>query len=110
MYSLIAKPDLFSGRFCFSTPMWRENNLLVERVADFLSDKAALKSFLYISAGANETDDIERGTDAMAAVLKNRIPAGFVWHVERTPGVDHTGNAQASASSALTMWGAFAGK
>ena len=69
-----------------------------------------MKSFLYVSAGENETDDIKQGNDAMAAVLKKRAPAGLVWYVERTPGVDHSLNAQRSGVSALTKWGAFAEK
>jgi predicted alpha/beta superfamily hydrolase len=108
MYSLVAKPDLFAGRFCFSTPLWRENNLLVERVSASFSGKTTMKSFLYLSAGENETDNIKNGNEAMAAVLKNRAPAGLVWYVERTPGVDHSLNAQMSGLSALTKWGAFA--
>jgi predicted alpha/beta superfamily hydrolase len=108
MYSLIAKPNLFAGRFCFSTPLWRENHLLVERTSAALSRETALHSFLYLSAGENETEDIKSGNDAMAAVLRSRAPAGFVWYVERTPGVDHTLNAKMSGSSALTKWGAFA--
>lgn len=110
MYSLAAKPDLFAGRFCFSTPLWRENNLLVERVSASLSGKTTMKSFLYVSAGENETDDIKQGNDVMAAVLKKRAPAGLVWYVERTPGVDHSLNAQMSGVSALTKWGAFAAR
>jgi predicted alpha/beta superfamily hydrolase len=39
MYSLLQKPDLFAGRFCFSTPLWREDNLLVQKVSAFLSGK-----------------------------------------------------------------------
>ena len=35
-------------------------------------------------------------------------PAGLVCYVERTPGVDHSLNAQVSGWSALTKWGAFA--
>lgn len=108
MYSLIAKPDLFAGRFCFSTPLWREDNLLVERVSASLSGKTTMNSFLYLSAGENETDDIRNGNDAMAALLKLRAPAGLVWYVERTPGVDHSLNAKMSGLSALTKWGAFA--
>ena len=69
-----------------------------------------MKSFLYVSAGENETDDIKQGNDVMAAVLKKRAPAGLVWYVERTPGVDHSLNAQMSGVSALTKWGAFAEK
>ena len=107
MYSLIKTPALFAGRFCFSTPLWRENNLLVERVSAFLAGRTALKSFLYLSAGENETEDIKGGLDAMAAVLKQRAPAGLVWQVERTPGVDHSLNAQVSGWSALKHWGEF---
>lgn len=107
MYSLIAKPDLFAGRICFSTPLWRESNLLVERASAFLSVRPSMKSFLYVSAGENETEDIKNGNDAMARVLKTKAPAGLVWHVERTPEVDHTLNAPRSGVSALTKWGAF---
>ena len=108
MYSLVAKPDLFAGRFCFSTPLWRENNLLVERVSASLVARTTMKSFLYVSVGENETDDIKHGNDALAAVLDKQAPAGLVWYVERTPGVDHSLNAQTSGVSALTKWGAFA--
>ena len=107
MYSLIRKPELFAGRFCFSTPLWRENNLLIERVAAFLAQRTAMKSFLYISVGENETANIKSGLDAMAAVLRNRAPTGFVWHVEQTPGVDHQLNAAVSGWSALTKWGVY---
>jgi predicted alpha/beta superfamily hydrolase len=107
MYSLLQKPDLFAGRFCFSTPLWREDNLLVQRASAFLSGRTVMKSFLYLSAGENETDEIKGGLDAMAAVLKARAPGGLVWYAERTPGVDHARNAEESGWSALKKWGAF---
>lgn len=66
-----------------------------------------MKSFLYLSAGENETENIKGGLDAMVAVLRIRAPSGFVWHVERTPGVDHQVNAAVSGWSALTKWGAY---
>jgi predicted alpha/beta superfamily hydrolase len=107
MYSLIRKPDLFSGRICFSTPLWRENNLLVERLAEFLATRKNMKSFLYVSVGENETDNLKSGLDALVAVLATRSPGGLVWHAERTPGVDHQSNAGVSGWSALRKWGAF---
>lgn len=107
IYSLIRTPELFAGRICFSTPLWRENNLLVERVSAFLAERSAMRSFLYLSAGENETENIQNGVEAMAAVLRIRAPSGFVWHVERTPGVDHQLNAAVSGWSALTKWGAY---
>ena len=109
MYSLIRKPDLFAGRLCFSTPLWRENNVLVERVAEFLATRRSMRSFLYLSVGENETDNMKRGLDALAAVLEKSAPVGFVWRAERTPGGDHQGNAAVSGWSALRKWGAFVG-
>jgi hypothetical protein len=47
------------------------------------------RSFLYVSVGENETDNLKSGLDALVAVLKRSAPNGFVWHGERTPGVDH---------------------
>jgi len=107
MYSLIQKPELFAGRFCFSTPLWRENNLLVERVSAFLAQRTTMKSFLYLSAGEDETGNMKSGLDAMDAALRDHAPSGFVWHIERTPGVDHERNAAVSGWSALTKWGAY---
>jgi predicted alpha/beta superfamily hydrolase len=108
MYSLMQKPDLFAGRFCFSTPFWRENNLIVEQVAQFLRRGTTVKSFLYISAGEHETENILSGLDAMATVLTKNAPSGLVWSVERTPGVDHQLNSAVSGWSALRKWGAYA--
>ena len=107
MYSLIRKPELFAGRFCFSAPFWREDNLLVKQVSAFLATTPSLKSFLYLSAGENETANIQGGLDAMALVLQSHAPSGLVWYAERTPGVDHQRNAAVSGWSALTKWGAY---
>jgi predicted alpha/beta superfamily hydrolase len=107
LYSLIRKPDLFAGRICFSTPLWRENNLLIERLAEFLATRPNMTSFLYASTGENETDNLTNGLDALAALLVKTAPVGFVWHAERTPGADHQSNAAVSGWSALRKWGAF---
>jgi len=107
MYSLIHKPDLFTGRFCFSTPLWRQNNLLVSKVSDFLNSKKRMNSFLYLSAGANETENIKSGLDTLTQVLRQKAPAGFVWYTYFTPGVDHQLNANVSATDGILKWGEF---
>ena len=109
LYSLIRKPDLFSGRLCFSAPVWRENNLLVDSVAAFLATRRTMRSFLYLSVGEDETANLRSGLDTLVTVLAKHAPVGFVWHAERTPGVDHQRNAAVSGWSALRKWGAFVG-
>jgi predicted alpha/beta superfamily hydrolase len=87
MYSLILKPDLFTGRFCFSTPFWRQNNILVSRTSEFLSSKKDLNSFIYMSVGSNETANIRNGLAEMNVSFKQHAPKGLVWYTEHTPGV-----------------------
>ena len=107
MYSLIDKPDLFTGRFCFSTPLWRQNNLLISKVSEFLTSKKRMNSFLYVSAGANETENIKSGLDTLTKVLKQKAPTGFAWYTYFTPGVDHQQNARVSATDGILQWGKF---
>ena len=107
MYSLIYKPDLFAGRFCFSTPLWRQNNLLVTKVSEFLATKQQMNSFLFASAGANETENIKTGLDTLTNVLKMKAPTGFVWYTGYTPGVDHQSNARVSATEGILLWEKF---
>ena len=66
-----------------------------------------MKSFLYVSVGETETDNLKSGLDALATLLAKQAPVGFVWHTERTPGVDHQRNADVSGWDALRKWGAF---
>ena len=45
MYFLLYKPDLFKGRFCFSPAFWRDDNLIINKVSDFLDTQRNLSSF-----------------------------------------------------------------
>lgn len=107
LYSLIQKPDLFAGRFCFSTPLWRQNKLLVSKVTDFINSGKEMNSYLYMSAGSEETENIRGGLEAMTQVLKDKAPSGLVWHSNMTPGADHQSNSRMSASHAIQHWGEY---
>ncbi|MCW5911729.1 MAG: alpha/beta hydrolase [Cyclobacteriaceae bacterium] len=107
LYSLILKPDLFAGRFCFSTPLWRQDNLLVSRASEFLSSKQQFNSFIYLSVGANETENIRGGLEAMKQSLQQNTPNGLTWYAAITPHVDHQQNAKASARDAIQKWGEY---
>ena len=36
IYTLLEKPDLFHARFCYSTPVWRFSDLIVNKTGEFL--------------------------------------------------------------------------
>lgn len=107
LYSLLYKPDLFQARFCFSTPVWRENNLFVSRMDDFLTSKRNTRTFLYMSVGASETENMKSGLEAMTRTLKQKTSVGFTWHADYTPGAIHQNNAQASAAIGIRKWSEY---
>jgi len=103
-YSLMYKPEMFQARFCYSAPFWRENNLLVSRLDNFLSGRDSLAGFFYMSCGENETPNIKTGTEALAMALGKHAPKGLTLYFEITPGADHQNNSRISASAAIRKW------
>lgn len=107
LYSLLEKPALFQARFCYSTPVWRFENLMVNKVSEFLLASVGLKGFLYISVGDKETDRIIGGYTRLVEVLKKNRKKQFKWVADYTPYADHQDNALISTSKGLTEWGKY---
>lgn len=107
MYSLLYKPDMFQARFCFSTPFWRQDNLLVSKVDNFLNSVDTLNTFIYMSAGENETENIKTGLSNMTRTLKEKAPAGLTLHFNYTPNANHQDNAIISASTGIARWSEY---
>lgn len=106
-YSLVEKPELFQARFSYSPALWREENLMVNSVEQFLSLNDTINTFLFSSLGDDENDKMKSGYDAMTKILKEKAPKGFVWFSEYTPGANHDTNSELSTSGALKKWGAY---
>ncbi|MBI3006598.1 MAG: alpha/beta hydrolase [Ignavibacteriales bacterium] len=107
MHSLIYKSEMFQARFCFSTPFWRWENLMVLKISDFLKMRDTMKTFLYMSAGEKETPNIKNGLTAMAKAMNEKSPLGLTWHAEFTPDADHQSNAQVSSWNGIARWGEY---
>ncbi|QBR12778.1 alpha/beta hydrolase [Sphingobacterium sp. CZ-2] len=104
IYSLLYKPDLFAGRFCFSPALWRDDNLIVKKTSDFLAENQNLNSFLYLSIGGEENDKMKSGYTEMIETLNHEQNKQLVWHSDITKNADHQNNAEISASIAIRKW------
>ena len=104
IYSLVYKPDLFKGRFCFSPAFWREDNLIVKKVSDFLATNENLNSFLYLSMGEDENDKMKNGFNEMIKTLSKEQNGQLVWYSEFSTNADHQNNAEISASVGIRKW------
>ena len=107
LYSLMEKPGLFQARFCYSTPVWRFENLMVNKMSETLLASSDLKSFLYISVGDKETDQMIGGFNRLVGVLKKHRKKQFRWVADRTPYAVHQDNALISTSKGLAEWGRY---
>jgi len=107
LYSLLERPDLFQARFCYSTPVWRFENLMVKRVFEFLRDSSRLKGFLYVSVGDKETDQMKGGFTRLVETLKKSRQKRFKWIADFTPYAIHQDNALISTSKGLAEWGKY---
>lgn len=104
MYSLLYNPDLFQARFCYSPAFWRENNLIVSKVSDYLSSTDTLNTFLYMSLGDGENDKMKNGFDEMTKSIKEKTPNGLIWYSELTKKAGHQNNPEISASVGIGKW------
>ncbi len=104
MYSLIYRPNLFQGRFCFSPAFWREDNLIINKVSDFLSGKGGLNSFLYMSMGENENHKMKNAFNEMTRTLSETADKQLVWYSQFTENAGHQNNAEISASVGIRKW------
>ena len=107
LYSLMEKPDLFQARFCYSTPVWRFDNLMVNKITDFLRSSSGFNSFLYLSVGEKETEQMVGGFDKLVETLKKNRKGGFRWVADHTPFAVHQDNARISTSKGLAEWGKY---
>lgn len=108
LHSLLVKPDLFQARFCFSAPVWRQDQLMVNKTRDFLAANPALKTFLYMSVGGDETANMKSGHEGMKQALTAKAPAGLVWYVDDIPGAVHQDITQGSAGIGIFHWSKWA--
>jgi predicted alpha/beta superfamily hydrolase len=107
LYSLLEKPALFQARFCYSTPVWRFENLMVNKMSEFLLASSSLKGFLYLSVGDKETDKMIGGVTRLVDILKKNRKKQFRWVADYTSYAVHQDNALISTSKGLAEWGKY---
>ncbi len=106
LYSLIELPELFNARFCYSTPAWRFDNILLERLSLSLKEhRLANDTYLFFSVGDKENANILSSFALMKKMLKDAHARRLKWTSYLTPLADHQTNALFSLSSGMLGWG-----
>jgi len=92
VYSLLADSSLFNARFAHSPALWRDDALMVSKLADFLASAPNLQTFFYMSMGDKENDKMMAAYKNAIAAIKMHSPEGLRWYADVTVGADHYSN------------------
>ena len=102
------EPNLFHASFCFSTPAWRFDNIVIKRLEESLRIKQSYrKSYLFFSVGENENPNIKASYYTLKDVLTKMKPKGMEWNSHLTPLANHQTNPVLSSAKAMLCWAEF---
>jgi predicted alpha/beta superfamily hydrolase len=101
VYTELAAPSLFDGRFAHSPSLWRENDLIVSRLDKALPESVAPSRFLYLSVGDAESEHMKHGFAHARRVLEQHAPAGLRWRADLRVGAHHESNPRLSTPVGL---------
>lgn len=104
VHSLSVAPDLFDARFVHSPAIWRDEDRIAQALATSLHTARGLRSFVYLSTGANE-GSMQRGYVTLRAVLEREAAAaGLRWRAAITPGAAHETNVALATPASLAAF------
>jgi len=105
LYTLIERPNLFNAHFCFSTPAWRFDNIIVHRLESSLrKQQMSDEGYLFLSVGENENANIKSSFDFMRLMLKKLNLKKLKWDSYVTPMANHQTNPIYSTAKGLMCW------
>ena len=108
VYSLLAEPSLFDARFGHSPALWRDDGVMVSRLATFLASSPAPDGFLFLSLGDGENAKMTAAFERAVATLQRGAPRALRWRAEVTRGADHGTNAP--LATPVGLYAMFAGR
>lgn len=103
IYSQIATPSLFDGRFAHSPALWRENDLVVTQLEQALVASAPPATFLYLSLGDGENDKMTAAFRHASSMLEQSAPPTLRWKAGFSAKGTHESNPRLSTPVGLCM-------
>ena len=101
IYSQMAAPGLFDGRFAHSPGLWRENDLIVTQLEQALTASPLPDAFLYLSLGDNENEKMTASFRHVSGVLERSAPPNIRWRVDLSMNGTHSSNPRLSTPVGL---------
>lgn len=109
LYTIVTKPQLFSGYFVFSPAAWYDNSVVVKEFTAGLLNANVTKSpiFLYLSIGGEENEIITGSFKGLLSAIEANAPANFYSAFHYSNGAGHSENPYVSVPKALQAYYEF---
>ncbi|WP_036971892.1 alpha/beta hydrolase [Pseudoalteromonas lipolytica] len=107
LYTIVTKPNLFSGYFAFSPAAWYDDSVVVKEFAKNLPATEGKSIFLYLSLGEEENEIITGSFKGLLSALETNAPDNLQWADSYSKGAGHNANPYVSVPKALTKYYEF---
>ncbi|GLX79214.1 hypothetical protein tinsulaeT_25540 [Thalassotalea insulae] len=110
LYTIVTKPELFSGYFAFSPAAWYDKSVVVQEFDKAIGQTSGKPTFIYLSLGAEENEIITGSFKGLLNVLEHKAPDNLSWAYSYSEGAGHVDNPYISLPKALNEYYRFRAK
>ncbi len=107
LYTLITKPELFSGYFAFSPAAWYDNSVVVKEFKSGLDTTSFKPTFLYLTLGGAENEIITGSFKGLLSAIDLISPVNLCIGHSYSKDAQHEENPYVSVPKALTSYYKF---
>jgi predicted alpha/beta superfamily hydrolase len=107
LYTIVTKPELFSGYFVFSPAAWYDESIVVSEFKKGLDNVSGKPLFLYLSLGGAENEIITGSFKGLLSAIDSNAPINFYSEHSYSKGAGHVENPYVSVPKALEAYYKF---
>jgi len=107
LYTIVTKPELFSGYFIFSPAAWYDESIVVSEFKKGLANLKGKPLFLYLSLGGAENEIITGSFKGLLSSIDSSAPVNFYYEHSYSKGAGHMENPYISVPKALGAYYKF---
>jgi len=107
LYTMVTKPQLFTGYFAFSPAAWYDASVVVDEFKKGLPNTAGSPLFFYLSLGGAENEIITGSFLGLLSAIKSHAPLNFYSRHSYSANAGHVENPYLSVPKALEEYYKF---
>lgn len=107
LYTIVTKPQLFTGYFAFSPAAWYDASIVVDEFKKGLPNTTGKPIFMYLSLGGSENKIITGSFNGLLSAIKTHAPLNFYSKHSYSDNAGHVENPYISVPKAVKEYYKF---